>query len=141
MLRPILRTITFVSLCAFGWLSTAGNAMAAGRTHALLVGVSQYPNLDQSMWLDGPHNDVTLFRDFLVERNVRREDITLLADGIQGAGDPNKRAIMTALDGIASRAQSGDFVFLMFAGHGSQEPTHDEAKDEPDGLDEIFMAP
>jgi hypothetical protein len=126
------------------WLFTAlclgaSAAIAGGRTQALLVGVSQYPNLDQSMWLEGPRNDVSLFRDFLLERQVKRADITVLADGVEGAGEPNKRAIMTALASIAARAQHGDFVYLMFAGHGSQEPTHDSPRDEPDGLDEIFM--
>jgi hypothetical protein len=115
------------------------DAAAAGKTYALLVGVSDYPNLDRGMWLEGPRNDVQLFRDFLVERQVPRADITVLADGVDGAGLPDRRNILAAMQAIAGRAQSGDFVYLMFAGHGSQEPSKDSARDEPDGLDEIFM--
>lgn len=115
------------------------DAGAAGKTYALLVGVSDYPNLDRSMWLEGPRNDVQLFRDFLVERQVPRADITVLADGVDGAGLPDRKSILAAMQGIAGRAQNGDFVYLLFAGHGSQMPSKDSARDEPDGLDEIFM--
>ena len=115
------------------------DAAAAGKTYALLVGVSDYPNLDRGMWLEGPRNDVQLFRDFLVERQVPRADITVLADGVEGAGMPDRKSILAAMQGIAARAQNGDFVYLMFAGHGSQMPSKDSARDEPDGLDEIFM--
>jgi len=135
----VLRTTRIVAialLCAI-----AGTASAAGRTYALLVGVSQYPNLDSSMWLDGPHNDVQLFAEFLRGRGVADADLRVLADGVPGAGDPTKKAILTELDSIAARAQPGDVAFLMFAGHGSQQPAKDDdLRNEPDGLDEIFLA-
>lgn len=121
-------------------LSVAASSGAAGRTYALLVGVSQYPNLDSSLWLDGPHNDVQLFSEFLRGRGVAPADLKVLADGVPGAGDPNKKAILAELDSIAARGQPGDVAFLMFAGHGSQQPAKaDDLRNEPDGLDEIFL--
>ncbi len=133
--------LRMIRIFMLGLLCTAsGTTLAAGRTHALLVGVSQYPNLDSSMWLDGPHNDVQLFAEFLGERGVRPADLKVLADGLPGAGEPTKRAILAELDAIAVRAQPGDVAFLMFAGHGSQQPARDDdLRNEPDGLDEIFL--
>ena len=117
-----------------------GAATAAGRTYALLVGVSQYPALDPGMWLEGPHNDVELFSEFVQARGVAKSDMTVLADGVPGAGEPTKKAIIAGLDSIAARAQPGDVAFLMFAGHGSQQPAKaDDLKNETDGLDEIFL--
>lgn len=131
----MIRIVALGLLCA-----TPALGHAAGRTYALLVGVSQYPNLDSSMWLDGPHNDVQLFADFLRNRGVQPADLKVLADGVPGAGDPTKRAILAELDSIAARGQPGDVAFLMFAGHGSQEPAKaDDLRNEPDGLDEIFL--
>lgn len=122
-------------------LAIPGAAGAAGRTYALLVGVSEYPNLDSSMWLDGPHNDVQLFSEFLRSRGVADSDLRVLADGVPGAGDPSKKAILAELDSIAARGRPGDVAFLMFAGHGSQQPAKaDDLRNEPDGLDEIFLA-
>lgn len=131
--------MTRALLAALLLLLTSTAAEAAGRTLALLVGVSQYQNLDSSMWLEGPRNDVAMYRDFLVERGIPAADVTVLADGLQGAGDPTRHAIMGALDSIAARADRGDFVFLMFAGHGSQQPAKPDDRDEADGLDEIFL--
>lgn len=132
-------TFWMLALCVAGCLGLSRTASAEQRTHALLVGVSGYTNLEDNMQLAGPRNDVALFRDLLLERRVRPQDMTVLADGLAGAGNPTKREIMRGLDGIAQRAQRGDLVFLMFAGHGSQAPSKDEPRNEPDGLDEIFM--
>ncbi|MDA7922099.1 caspase family protein [Verrucomicrobiales bacterium] len=37
-----------------------GGAPAFSKDHALLVGVSEYPNLEKESWLRGPVNDVIL---------------------------------------------------------------------------------
>jgi hypothetical protein len=118
----------------------AAPAQAAGRMHALLVGVSQYPNLDPALWLDGPKNDVQLFTEYLQSRGVARENLHVLADGVPDAGEPTRKAILGRLDAIAATAQRGDVVILMFAGHGSQQPAKaGDVRNEPDGLDEIFL--
>jgi len=44
--------------------------------------------------------------------------VQVLADDVSDARLPTRSAI--PLDGLAARAKAGDFIFLYFAGHGSQ---------------------
>lgn len=117
-------------------------APAAARTnHALVVAVTDYPNLPPKYSLVGPNNDALLVLDYL--RNAApvdfaEDDITVLADGIDSDGSPTLAAIEQALADIAARAQAGDFVYMHFSGHGAQQPAL-EPGSEPDGLDEIFL--
>lgn len=102
---------------------------------ALLVGVSDYDEASGATDLRGPANDVLLLRDVL---SVRGEfDITLLADGIDGAERPTRDAILDNLDVIVEQVAEGDFVYLHFSGHGTQQA--DQNGDEADGLDEVFL--
>lgn len=118
--------------------SMASGALAA--SYALLVGVSNYPSLDQQLQLTGPANDVQLMRDILLQRGFSLDHMQILADGVPKAGEPSRQNILSALDRIASQAKSGDYIYLHFAGHGSQQPTHvSKMPPEPDGLDEIFL--
>ncbi|HXF65095.1 MAG TPA: caspase family protein [Burkholderiales bacterium] len=114
---------------------------AATQQHALLVGVSSYPSLPENLQLHGPANDVPLMRNLLLQRGFTPKNIRVLADGVAGAGEPTRAAIMGELKALAGRAGKGDFVFLFFAGHGSQQPARDigPQNPEPDGLDEIFL--
>jgi hypothetical protein len=136
MPKPLLTSLLLLAAAL-----SCGPAAAASRTHALLVGVSQYPSLAPGLSLEGPKNDVQLFHGFLQERGVAAADIRVLADGttIAGAGLPTRKAILDGLAQLAQTAAAGDFVFLMFAGHGSQMPAAPNDPDEPDGLDEIFL--
>jgi len=116
-------------------------AWAAGRQYALLVGVSEYPALAPELQLHGgPRNDVLLFRDYLQAHGVAPSDITVLTEG-DGGGTalPTRAAIMENLSLLAQEVHEGDFVILEFAGHGSQQPSKDDALLEPDGMDEIFL--
>ena len=109
--------------------------------HALLIGAATYPNLDERYWLNGPTNDVLLVRDYLLGSApipFSAGNITVLADGIEGAPDPTLAAIQDAMAGLADRVGPDDFVYLHFSGHGSQMPAMD-ADSEPDGLDEVFL--
>ncbi len=70
-------------------------AFAASRTYrALLVACTDYPNLPQKNWLIGPKNDAGLVRDYLLKNTpapvkFAPENVTLLADGVEGAaGSP-----------------------------------------------------
>ncbi|MEM8597872.1 MAG: caspase family protein, partial [Pseudomonadota bacterium] len=103
--------------------------------YALLVGVSDY---DESIGLSdlrGPANDVRLLRDVLNERG----DFTIrvLADGVEGAEIPTRDAILNAMDGLAETVIDGDFVYIHFSGHGTQQA--DRGGDETDGMDEVFL--
>lgn len=108
----VARVLAFV-LCLH-----AAASMAATR-RALLVGVSQYPDLAAELQLKAPANDVRLLRDVLIQRGFEAADIELLADGVVGAELPTRAAILSALQGLATRSGPGDTVVLHFSGHGS----------------------
>lgn len=114
----------------------------AAANHALLIGVSNYPSLKPELQLRGPKNDVMLMRALLQTRGFRAGNIRVLADGVPGThGDPTRARIVDEFKALAARAAPGDFVFLLMAGHGSQQPARDLGPNnpEPDGLDEIFL--
>lgn len=124
----------------------------AGEKHALLIGVSGYPGLKPELRLnrgvdkdprrDGPANDVALINNLLLEGQAfQKENITILADGISNTAKPTRKTIMGNLSALEQKASKGDFVFLYFAGHGSQQPVSPRTKStrERDGLDEIFL--
>jgi hypothetical protein len=134
------RGITVFSLIALALLVAlrAGPAHAVSR--ALLVGVSDYPRLPDNRRLHGPRNDVRLMADLLTAHGFAREHITILADGLPGAGLPTRQAILDALRRMAGTAQADDFLYVHFSGHGSQQPhLNSDDPEEPDGLDEIFL--
>ncbi len=121
--------------------ATTGGAASSRTYHAVLVGVTEYPALPPAASLVGPNNDAALVRDFLrasAPVTFEAENITVLADGLEGAASPSKQAIRDALGGLAGRVVNGDFVYLHFSGHGSQQPTIDP-QNEVDGMDEIFL--
>ena len=134
-----IRALGFMAAMAAALL--APGEAAANQRHALLVGVSSYPTLGQNLQLHGPKNDVVLMRTLLQQRGFDARNIRVLADGLAGAGEPTRAAIMNELKAIAGRVGRGDFVFLFFAGHGSQQPAKNlgPQNPEPDGLDEMFL--
>ena len=109
--------------------------------HALLVAVSQYPNLDKDLWLSGPKNDAKLVRNFLLANRLVKFDesnVITLADGVDDADLPTLANIRQAVIDLEKNLQSGDFVYLHFSGHGSQAPAL-KPDQELDGLDELFL--
>ena len=120
-----------------------GTLEAEARTNrALIVGVSEYPNLPKGDWLEGPKNDAGLVRDFLVGNPTSpfaASDVTVLASNTEGAEAPTRNAILKALSDLTAKAEAGDFVYIQFSGHGSQQPAADPST-EIDGKDEIFLA-
>lgn len=114
----------------------------AKEMRALIVGVAEYPNLPQEFQLEGPRNDAVRARDVLTQRGVVPGNIKVLADHVNNAALPTRANILAELDRLAKTAAKGDFVFLYFAGHGSQQPADRstaEGRAEADGLYEIFL--
>jgi len=107
---------------------------------ALLVGVSELVNQPQALWLQAPRNDVALMREVLLKQGFAAPDITVLADGINGAGLPDAQRIHEALSRLLEQSRSGDFVLLYFSGHGTRLRDAKKAYQEPDGLAENFLA-
>jgi Caspase domain/Domain of unknown function (DUF4384) len=118
-----------------------GNSVLAQEKHALLIGVSSYPSLKEELQLRGPQNDVVLMRDVLRSQGFTDNNIRVLANGVASAqGNPTRAAIISEMKAVAQRAKRGDFVYLQFGGHGSQQPARPgKLNPEPDGLDEIFL--
>ena len=138
---PLASALRWV-LAAVLLAALSGGVRAEPR--ALLVGVSHYTGFpdDQRMQLEGPPNDVRLLRTLLERRGFAPGAVQVLADGVPGATAPTRQAILGALDRLVERTQAGDFVFLYFAGHGSQMPANPDTPEgaaETDGLHEIFL--
>jgi hypothetical protein len=138
-MRPFARFLLAAALLA----GAAGAAWSSAPNYrALLVGVSEYPNLKKELSLDGPRNDVSRMRELLVARGVAAQNITVLADGVQGAELPTRKRILEELERLARTARANDYIIIQMAGHGSQQPVpagSPFAADEPDGLFEIFL--
>lgn len=132
------------TLAAAGMLPRGVRAATPKNYRALLVACTDYPTLPQKNWLIGPKNDAALVRDFLgtnlpPEVSFKPENVTLLADEIEGAGgEPTHAEILKALADLAAKSEQGDFVYLHLSGHGAQQPQMVEG-DETDGFDEIFL--
>ncbi len=127
----------------------ASDSTETGR-HALLVGCSEYPNLEQALpdryeaeiLLRGPENDVELVQRALREvLGFTDGDMTVLAgwpDRVEAR--PTKANIVHHLKRIAREAGDGDRVIVFMAGHGSrQRAMRRNDPEEPDGLDEVFL--
>jgi hypothetical protein len=99
---------------ALAVLLCAEAAHAAGRRHALLVGVGRYSHLPKAT-LEGPPFDVQGLQAVLSQRwGFDPGDITVLLD--EKATRP---AILAGIDGLAARSAPGDFIFIYFSGHGT----------------------
>lgn len=132
----MLRRLFLCSALAF----LAAPAMARDN-YALLIGASQYSNLDEKSWLKGPANDVRLVRTYLTTAApvpFDADNVTVLADGVEGARLPTLSEIRMAFADLTKRVQPGDFIYLHFSGHGSQAPAANP-ETELDGLDELFL--
>jgi Caspase domain len=113
----------------------------ARENHALLIGVNQYPGLDERWWLKGPANDVQLVATYLTTLApvpFSPGNVTVLSDGVPGSTAPTLGAIRAAFAELGAKVQPGDFVYLHFSGHGTQAPALDLST-ELDGLDELFL--
>jgi tetratricopeptide (TPR) repeat protein len=87
-----------------------------GNTYALVVGISNYKNLDQLNYAD---DDARSIRDyFLDSKIVRRENMYDLIDS-----NATRSAVFADLNKIYSkiRPDSNDRVVIYFAGHGDNE--------------------
>lgn len=113
-----------------------------GKRYALLIGAGHYPHAgNRFQSLDGPPNDVELLRGVLKNRyEFRDENIVALRDGLDDAHLPTKENIRQAFEDLAKKARPGDYVVILFCGHGTQQlDLNPESDDEPDGLDEVFL--
>lgn len=110
------------------------------KQYALLIGVSEYPALSQSLQLSGPKHDVAALRALLLKAGVADEDIFWLSEGGSPQQLPTRAAILARISQLAPRLGPEDRLLLYFAGHGAQAPARgSHSVSEPDGLDELFL--
>ncbi len=110
----------------------------ADNQYAILVGVSDYPFLDDAVNLVGPRNDVLLMFEVLKQKGIPEDHLYLLTENHPRAVAPTRDNIFNHLAKVLTTSEQGDFVYLHFSGHGSQQPAAIE-NDEIDGMDEIFL--
>ncbi|APZ93234.1 caspase family protein [Fuerstiella marisgermanici] len=116
------------------------SARRSGNLRVLLVGVSRYPSLDKRQHLKGPPNDVHLI-DALLSRKFADRIVSqqiLTADKAPNM-QPTRSNIEREFTTLIEEAQPDDQIFIMMAGHGSQQPDDAADPDETDGKDEIFL--
>lgn len=124
---------------ALGLQSKAVSADPEGQIHALLIGVTKYPNL-RNRDLRGPANDVELLADILMQQyGVQADRIQMLVEGETDELRPTRGNIERAFQRLAELVNPGDECVILLAGHGSQQPDELQQGDESDGLDEVFL--
>lgn len=131
MLRRFLLT-TVLALTAFPAL--------ARENYALLIGASDYQNIEKRWSLKGPKNDMELVAKYLLTEApvlFAAENVTVLTDK-EGADPATLGNIRAAFADLTAKAQPGDFIYLHLSGHGTRAPALDPEA-EPDGLDELFL--
>lgn len=127
---------------ALAFFLSAFVASLSATDHALLVGVTKYPNLEEKLWLRGPEHDVAIFADLLQKRfKVDPKYIRKLVGWPDKAEErPTKANIRKAFSDLAKNVKSGDSVMVLFSGHGCQQSANPSPTNiEPDGLDELFL--
>lgn len=123
-------------------LVIACTGMAYATDHALLIGVSDYPQLPRRLWLQGPVNDVGLVRTVLLDKGFADDRIQTLTSRSTAQREPTRQNILLAFERLKNSVRPGDHVFFYLAGHGSQQPqptVHPGRPTEADGLDEVFL--
>ncbi|WP_112311576.1 caspase family protein [Pseudogemmobacter bohemicus] len=131
MIRRFLLT-TALGLIAFPAL--------ARENYALLIGASDYPNIEKRWSLKGPKNDMDLVANYLLTEApvpFAPENVTVLTDK-DGADPATLGNIRAAFADLTAKALPGDFIYLHLSGHGTRAPALD-TEAEPDGLDELFL--
>jgi hypothetical protein len=122
---------------------TLNSATLLAEKHAVLVGVSHYPMLDETFALLGADNDVRLMRQLLTDKfqfpSDRIQTLSEEAGRSYLAQLPTRGNIVEAISRLAEMASDGDQVVIFLAGHGARQPESGEGEPEVDGLDEIFL--
>ncbi|KAK6133124.1 hypothetical protein DH2020_033163 [Rehmannia glutinosa] len=103
---------------------------------AVLIGCN-YPGTKAE--LKGCINDVRRMYRCLVDRyGFSEEDITVLIDTADSHTQPTGGNIRAALADLVSSAESGDFLFVHYSGHGTRLPA-ETGEDDDTGYDECIV--
>lgn len=127
MYRLLVRCLIVFVVLALGTAPAA-----AGRIHALVIGIDDYQSRGGALPdLRGAVNDARDIAAALRERGAAEVRVLL-------NGDAHRDAIFENWYALKARARPGDTLLLSFAGHGAQEPERIPGS-EADGLDEVTV--
>lgn len=116
-------------ICALLFLPIS---LFAQQKHALLIGISNYPQYDyaDASWapIHGT-NDVQLISPILAKQGFKINTLT--------NESATHGAIGNSLKDLGNSVHSGDIVYIHLSGHG--QAVEDEDGDEADGWDEAFI--
>ena len=99
-----------------GLVLTEKEAVPAGKTRALIVGISKYEYIDTLQYAD---RDARMFAEYLRQNNfwgIDKDDVTLLVNDKAKYGD-----LTVQLQRIAMISKPGDNLLFYFSGHGDVE--------------------
>jgi hypothetical protein len=102
-----------------------------GQSHALIIGISKYPNLRPELQLAYPAADARALYEFLTSRNggFLPENVTLLTDE-----QATQEQILNSLDKLRDVLKES-LVLIFFAGHG------EVLRSKQGGADQGFLLP
>ena len=120
------------SIPALGKSIPADAELTHPKSHVLLIGVTQYPEMEPSTDtlksvgfsnLNFCVRDMEGLADALVQaRFCRAGDIQLLSSGAGGNQEPTARNIETTMRNMLANVKLGDRVLIAFSGHGISLP-------------------
>lgn len=119
-----MKTVLWIFIFFISGIVHAGN-----NKKALLIGIGKY---EKSGWggLTGD-SDVELMKGALIEQGFINSNIKILINT-----EADRKGIETEMKRLISGAEKGDYIFILFSGHGKQ--VKDENGDELDGSDEAI---
>ncbi|MEO9133294.1 MAG: caspase family protein, partial [Sphingomonas sp.] len=111
-------------------------APAQARLIGVAIGVSQYSDARLTRAaLPGAAIDAEAVDAALKAHGAAAADTTMLT-----GADATAPAIRAAISHLVATAGAGDRVVIYVSGHGAQIPARRGDPEEPDGLDEMFLA-
>lgn len=112
------------------------NPNPQGTKRALLIGINY---TGQRGELFGCHNDIRNIKRYLKEiQGYDETNMLVLMDDGQSK-EPNRRNIESAFQEITKIANSGDVVWIHYAGHGDRVKDQDRSGDERSGVDSTLV--
>jgi len=150
--RGSTRTVMVFTGILIAGLGMVVNVQAAdppqSEKRALLVGCTVYPHHKNFRRLNGPVNDVALWRRLLIGKfGFAPKNITELVGWPDDpAARPTHDNLVKAFETLVAEARPGMSIFIQLSGHGMQVPIPedqdplDPKNPEPDGLDEVFLS-
>lgn len=109
------------------------------KIHALLVGVTVYPNLSRKNYLIGPAKDVVLMSE-TIKYLHQDASITVLSESGGRYLLPSFENIQREFHRLANELTADDQLLVLLAGHGDRNPNDNPSVDpEVDGMDEVFL--